>query len=259
MTDPRSAQPGSRGTSGQDAGAGGAPRLAPAPGNASARPDRPGAASPAGWFPSPTGEAAPPVRHREPARSDRYPAYAEPRPTSTYRTPAPSAPGGARRPAGLPATPVTRASRSASGGDTRVPETRWPAFSRPGPRHIPVVGPTQAIVPPRDPVSARGTQHPAHRSPPGPGPGSLQRDRHSGWQLAHRVWQDSGVSWEHAPAAADAYSPETDPYAANAYSAPWYPAGPVAADRYEADQDEAEDYEADQDEAERYTTDPDEP
>src|SRR5215469_6367374 len=70
MSDPLSAQPGSYRTSGQNAAAGSRIRLAALSGRTSARPGRPGAASPAGWSPPPAGEAAPPVRHRGPARSD---------------------------------------------------------------------------------------------------------------------------------------------------------------------------------------------
>ena len=70
MIDPRSAQPGSYGTSGHGAETGRETQVAALSGRASARPGRPGAASPAGWSPPPAGEAAPPVRHRGPARSD---------------------------------------------------------------------------------------------------------------------------------------------------------------------------------------------
>src|SRR5580693_8432863 len=70
MTDQRNAQPGSYGTSGYGAETGEETPMAPDSGKASVRSHRPGAASPAGWFPPPPGEAAPPVRHREPARSD---------------------------------------------------------------------------------------------------------------------------------------------------------------------------------------------
>src|SRR5487761_647555 len=88
MSDPRNAQPGSYGTSGYAAGAGEESRTAANSGRASVRPNRPGAASPAGWFSPPAGEAAPPVRLREPARSDGASQYAvETRPTSMYRVP----------------------------------------------------------------------------------------------------------------------------------------------------------------------------
>src|SRR5689334_4402663 len=100
MSDPRSAQPGSYRTSGQDAAAGSRIRLAALSGGASARAGRPGAASPAGWSPPPAGEAAPPVRHRGPARS---------------------------------------------GGASGAPDAGWLSLTRLGPRHIPVVGPTEAL------------------------------------------------------------------------------------------------------------------
>jgi hypothetical protein len=134
MTDPQSAQPGSWDVSGPEAESGDKPWSAAGSDKASARPDRPGAGRPAGWFPPPTGEAAPPVRLREPARSDAY----------------------AVRP-GSPA-----------------PE-------------------------------------------------------HSGWRLAQRVWQDSGVSWENSPSRSDQddhYAAENDPYAAAAYTDAPHPAGP---------------------------------
>src|SRR6516164_5060551 len=87
MTDPRNAQPGSYGTPGYGAGPGKDSRTANS-GRASVRPSGPGAASPAGWFPPPAGEAAPPVRLREPARSDGASPYdMETRPTSMYRVP----------------------------------------------------------------------------------------------------------------------------------------------------------------------------
>src|SRR5580693_7377629 len=100
MTDPRNPQPGSYRTSGYGAGAGEESPMAANSVKASVRPNRPGAASPAGWFPPPAGEAAPPVRLREPARSDgasshpRETSYSretpypmETRPTSMYRVP----------------------------------------------------------------------------------------------------------------------------------------------------------------------------
>src|SRR5579871_2220410 len=88
MMDPRNAQPGSYRTSGYGAEAGEESRVVPNSGRASVRPNRPGAASPAGWFPPPAGEAAPPVRHREPARADGTSPYdMETRPTSMYRVP----------------------------------------------------------------------------------------------------------------------------------------------------------------------------
>ena len=141
MIDPRSAQPGSYRTSGHGAETGRQTQVAALSGTASARPGRPGAASPAGWSPPPAWEAAPPVRHRGPARSDGTPG---------------------------------------------VPEARWLSLTRLGPRHIPVVGPTEAL----------------HGRPGGPGtagprdavPGRTGHPRKSGWQLAHQAWQDAGVA-----------------------------------------------------------------
>src|ERR1700733_4500492 len=198
MSDPRSAQPGSYRTSGQDAAAGSHTRFAALSGEGSARPGRPGAASPAGWSPPPAGEAAPPVRHRGPARSD---------------------------------------------GMSGVPESRWLSLTRLGPRHIPVVGPTEAL----------------HGRPGGPGmavprgavPGLLGHQRRSGWQLAHQVWQDAGVDWEGvvaAPHQPDPYDPdsyEPGPYRQNlpvptAYGPDPYAPGPYESDPDEPDPDEPE-------------------
>ena len=321
MTDPRNAQPGSYDTSGPAAEAGGEPRAAAWSGTASVRPSRPGAASPAGWFPPPAGEAAPPVRHREPARSDgpaarpgRPPGYAaEPQPASMFRSPTqrgswaasrphPYAyprphpqPAACPRPQGTDRPPACRAAgacpavkpaprtcggpRSAirdratfpwsarrnrlSPGRTgrygrRPPPAADPLFRRLGqdrprrrrartrPRTAPAPAPEDGGRPrsrdrastrpdggrpcSRDRAStrpedrARPQPRPAPRFRPGPvpslgpavrgrpgGPGlnvppgaapSLPGgERRSGWQLAQRVWQDSGVDWETATAA----------------------------------------------------------
>jgi hypothetical protein len=85
MTDPRSAHPGPYEASGYGAEPGEDSLLAPESGRASVRPHRPGAASPAGWFSPPPGEAAPPVRHREPARSDETSAVRAPQATQGPR------------------------------------------------------------------------------------------------------------------------------------------------------------------------------
>ena len=114
---------------GYDGASGGRNLVAPESGEASAWPNRPGAASPAGWLLPADGEAAPPFRHgMEPVRSDHTSAsagadddeandddqagawYADPQPTSLH--------------------PV--------GG-------LWPWSFQNGSRHIPVVGPTQAL------------------------------------------------------------------------------------------------------------------
>src|SRR6201986_3520404 len=199
MTDPRNPQPGSYRTSGYGAGAGEESRTAANSGRASVRPRRPGAARPAGWFPPPAGEAAPPVRLREPARSDGASPYdRETRPTSVYRVPWAGAP------------------------DMRRPSLTWR-----GPRPIPVVGPTEAL---RGRAGGPGVD-----VPPGAVPGLLDHERESGWQLAQRVWQDSGVDWEweDPPArsdhAAGPYVPgpygadqeSADPYAGEAYARPF--------------------------------------
>jgi hypothetical protein len=112
-------------------------------------------------------------------------------------------------------------------------------------RRIPVVGPTEAVIPqPATGISpapaavtsppAAITRPPAVRKPP-PVPSPDYRNgavpapaRPSGWQLAQRVWEDSGISWDNAmtQSAADGqYSPDRDPYLANAYSAALTKAG----------------------------------
>ena len=126
---------------------------------------------------------------------------------------------------------------------------RWPSLARHRPRHIPVVGPTEAL---------RGRAGgPGVRVPPGAVPGLLDQERQSGWQLAQRVWEDSGADWEDVPApvqldqqAYDSY--EFDPYTANSYAPDsylpdsypededaadaddWYPAGTDGADSDES-------------------------
>src|ERR1700727_57963 len=173
MTDPRNPQPGSYGTSGYGAGAGEESRTAANSGRASVRPRRPGAASPAGWFPPPAGEAAPPVRQREPARSDAASPYAvETRPTSMYLVPWQTARqerlrrslGKIQAPASAPPPPPP------------PPDTRWPSLAGRGPRNIPVVGPTEAL-------RGRGVG-PGGDVPPGAVPGLLHKDRQAGSQRA---------------------------------------------------------------------------
>ncbi len=80
---------------------------------------------------------------------------------------------------------------------------RWPSLTGRGPRHIPVVGPTEAL---RGRAGGPGVD-----VPPGAVPGLLDHERESGWQLAQRVWQDSGVDWEEAaaPAQSDYAAPAT--------------------------------------------------
>ena len=142
MTDPRNAQPGSYGTSGYGAGAGEESRMAANSGKTGVGPRWPGAGSPAGWFPPPAGEAAPPVRQREPARSDAASPYAvETRPTSMYLVPWQTArQERLRRSLGRIQAPT-----SAPPPPPPPPDTRWPSLAGRGPRNIPVVGPTEAL------------------------------------------------------------------------------------------------------------------
>lgn len=203
MTDPRNAQPGSREPSGYGAEGREQSRVAPDPGRGRARPYRPGAPNPAGWFPSSAGEAAPPDRPREPARSDVPSPYAmETRPTSIYRVP-------------------------------------WQS-----PRHIPVVGPTEALPGPAQalpgPEALPGAAEAVRGRPGRPGvdaprgavPGPLDHGRKTGWQLALRVWKDSGVTWEVPPAqvtpgpGTPADPDDPAPYAVESHATDWYPTDP---------------------------------
>ena len=165
-------------TAGYDGASGERTLMAPASGEASAWPTRPGAASPAGWLLPADGEAAPPFRHgMEPVRSDDTPAapgaadndangddqdddwYVDPQPTALQ--------------------PVAAV---------------WPWSFQNGSRHIPVVGPTEAL---------RGRAGgPGMAVPSGAVPGLLDPQQRSGWQRAQEVWQESGVAWE---------LPDTDP------------------------------------------------
>ncbi len=213
MTDPRKAPPGSYWTSGRGAEAGDESRVAANSGRASVRPNRPGAAGPAGWFPPPAGEAAPPVRLREPVRSDGASPYdVETRPTAMYRVPWQSARADrTRRAVRRPQPPAARPHRTAPDDDSASPGTppdfragtpdmRWPSLTRRGPLHVPVAGPTEAL---------RGRAGgPRVEVPPGTVAGLLDRERQSGWQLAQRVWRESGVDWEEpAPAQPDYQAP----------------------------------------------------
>jgi hypothetical protein len=162
-------------TAGYDGASGERNLTAPESGEASAWPMRPGAASPAGWFLPADGEAAPPFRHgMEPARSDDA-----------------SAPSGAN---GRGAN-----GRGANGGEqdgdwyidpqpTSLQPLRAVWSFQNGSRHIPVVGPTEAL-PGR--AGGRGMAGPAAAVP-----GLLDPRERSGWQLAQDVWQESGVVWE---------------------------------------------------------------
>ena len=98
------------------------------------------------------------------------------------------------------------------------PDTRWPSLAGRGPRHIPVAGPTEAL---------RGRAGgPGADVPPGAVP-DLRKVRQSGWQLAQRVWQESGVDWEDTPGPAEWYE-APDPYAPEPYSADAYRPAPFA-------------------------------
>ncbi|HEY0937643.1 MAG TPA: hypothetical protein VGD91_28380 [Trebonia sp.] len=115
---------------------------------------------------------------------------------------------------------------------------RWPSLSQPGPRHIPVVGPTEAVAPRRSPA-------------PSPDYGLPGQPRDTGWQLALRVWQDSDVNWEEIPGGrtdeADLYA--ADPYGPAAFAAPFGGAAD-SADDYGPEEPEPDETEAD--EADRY-------
>ncbi len=167
-------------------------------------------------------------------------------------------------PAGEAAPPVRSRGPARSDGNSGVPEARWLSLTRLGPRHIPVVGPTEAL----------------HGRPGGPGmaaprgaaTGPHGHQRRSGWQLAHQAWQDAGVEWETVPASnrPDPHEPpryEPDPYAPGlpgsyernlpeptAYGPNPYQPGP-----YEPDPDEPEPYEPDLAEPEPYEPDLAEP
>jgi hypothetical protein len=146
------------GTSGIGASTGEETRSAAGSGGAGARQRPPGAASPAGWFPSPAGEAAPPVRNREPARSGETAQDAEPdpRPTSWYRIPGTLSPGARRLLVSSPAearpapeegqaSPGPADGKQSPGVSAGGPAPQWPLITQRGPRNIPVVGPTEAL------------------------------------------------------------------------------------------------------------------
>ncbi len=231
-------QPGSyRRTSGYGAGAGEDTRMAANSGRASARPHRPGAASPAGWFPPPAGEAAPPVRHREPARSDGASAYAvETRPTSMYRVPWQSARANrARHPVRRPQPPTARPQRATDHDGHRgsreaaSPGRRGRTCGRARPTCAGHRSPGRR--PGTFPSSARprrcaaGPTGPAWTRRAARSPACSTHEQESGWQLAQRVWQDSGVDWE--AAAPEPNYDRPDPYAAQQYSAVPNPEAPT--------------------------------
>jgi hypothetical protein len=81
--------------------------------------------------------------------------------------------GGQREPQPTPAYPV---------------RALWPWTFPTGSRHVPVVGPTEAL---------RGRSGgPGMAVPPGAVAGLLDPAQRSSWQLAQEVWQESGVTWE---------------------------------------------------------------
>ena len=95
-----------------------------------------------------------------------------------------------------PQPPVARPRRgmpngNAINGNASPADSRWPSLTRPGPGYIPVVGPTEAL---RSRAGGPGVA-----VPPGAVPGLLDHARQTGWQLARRVWEDSGVNWEDTP------------------------------------------------------------
>ena len=165
-------------------------------------------------------------------------------------------------PAGEAAPPVRPRGPARSDGNSGVPEARWLSLTRLGPRHIPVVGPTEAL----------------HGRPGGPGmaaprgaaTGPHGHQRRSGWQLAHQAWQDAGVEWEAVPASnrPDPHEPpryEPDPYAPGlpgsyernlpeptAYGPNPYQPGPYEPDPDEPDLAEPDPDEPDLDEPEPY-------
>ncbi len=146
--------------------------VAPESGEARAWPKRPGpgAESPAGWFLSADGEAAPPFRPgMEPARSDEK---AEHRGAD-----------GADQNGGW-----HRHSPPISLYPLRA---RWPWSLQAVSRYVPVVGPTEAL---RGRGGGQGTA-----VPPGAVPGLPHPAKRSSWQLAQEVWQESGVTWELNP------------------------------------------------------------
>ena len=111
-----------------------------------------------------------------------------------------------------------------------VPEIRSLPLTRWGPRHIPVLGPTQALrgqsASPCAPSSRRAAPVPRGRTPaPRDGAhGPLTRERQSSWQLAQQVWQNSGIDWER-PSAPPAPDPRTaDSYASHPTAQESHPA-----------------------------------
>ena len=204
MTDPRNAQPGSYGTSGYGAGAGEESRMAANSGRASVRPRRPGAASPAGWFPPPAGEAAPPVRLREPARSDGASPYAS-GDAADLDVPGPLADARARSGSGAPLGKLA----APGGPPPRACQTTPPRANPRAPAGAPDIALAVA-----HPAADRGTfpwsarRRRCAAAPAAPGwtcrparfPACSTTSAQSGWQLAHSAYGRTPASdWEDAP------------------------------------------------------------
>lgn len=168
-------------------------------GGASAWRGRPGAASPAGWFPSAFGEAAPPkAPDTEPARPDAgYTAFRGSDSLGSAVLPGPDFflmchPG----------------PRSGSAARSRGPESGQ-QIAREQPSQEPAQSAFHSAEPP--PAASRaqvpGPTAAVRGRAGGPGfevpPQTAQRHSDSApgsvWQAAHEVWQDSGVVWEPSP------------------------------------------------------------
>jgi hypothetical protein len=217
------------GTSGYGAAAEGEIPAAPDSGGTTASPSWPGVVRPAGWFLSATGEAAPPARPGpEPARTDADSQSATQQPQSDEWLPIQSPIAGwmghSSGPDDLePDEPADYQPDDYDQSDywyedpqpTSVHQVQQPWSWRPGaqsePREpgawhgAPQSGPPEAA--PRGPVvgptaALRGRPGgPGFVVPPGAVPGLYEPARRSGWQLAHDVWQDAGITW--APPAID--------------------------------------------------------
>ena len=160
-------------TAGYDGAIGERNLMAPESGEASAWPNRPGAASPAGWFLLADGEAAPlfgtvwsqPARMTHPRRRARM--------------------------------TMTRMTTTRDGAWYTDPAADLTAT---GKRALAMVIPEWVAAHPRgwpDPGIARGRAGgPGMAVPQGAVPGLLDPQQRSGWQLAQQVWQESGVVWE---------------------------------------------------------------
>ncbi len=183
--------------------AGAQPLAAPDSGG-DARSARPGVASPAGWFPSASGEAAPPkAPDMEPARADASPGAV-----------------------GLPGPEFWVMCHPGPGSAAAGKATEKTSRTDPGgsPDEAPRTTPVSEITP----------SGPAWGWPGNPGlevspevaqwPGDSAR--RSVWQTSHAVWQNAGISWEQSAADPDPESVwyEHQPPEPPAPSAPAQPA-----------------------------------